>query len=270
MLVKLCLRLGLVVILLLGAIFAVHSYREQSVIAPPVPPKILILMYHKVNSDPDGGGLGLRVTKENFEQQMVLLKKLGYQSINPDELLDYLEGKGDMWPKAVVLTFDDGYQDNYTVARPIMLKQDFRATIFVVSNRIGKMNTWDVIKGRTVNQLMTKKELDTMLAEGFWVGAHTQNHNKLGEVPITQAKEEILGSKEALEKIFNIKVKYFCYPYGSYNKQIVDLVRANGYRAGFTTAQGQVARGDNVYTLKRIRITGHYNLQQFITAIGEE
>lgn len=268
--VKFSLRLAMVSLLLLGTIFLVHIFKEKTVTAPPVPPKILVLMYHKVNSDPASGGLGLRVTGENFEQQMEQLKKLGYQSINPDELLDYLEGKGEMWPKAVLLTFDDGYLDNYTVARPILLKQDFRATFFLVSGRIGTINTWDTARGGVINQLMTQKNIETMLEEGFWVGSHTTTHSKLSNVPISQAREEILGSKAALEKLFNIKIKYFCYPYGSYNRQVVNLVRESGYRAGLTTAQGQVALGDNVFTLKRIRITGHYDLQQFLQVIGEE
>ncbi|MHB8984177.1 MAG: polysaccharide deacetylase family protein, partial [Carboxydocellales bacterium] len=171
--------------------------------------------------------------------------------------------------KSVVITFDDGYRDNFYWARPILLKYGFRATIFLVSDRVGKTNTWDQAQGLPRLELLNTEEIRTMVMEGFQFGAHSRTHTRLTDLSADKAKDQIAGSKSYLEKTLGAPINYFCYPYGRYNKQIVDLVRKSGYTAALTTAQGRVRRGDNIMTLKRIRITGKYNQTDFIQALNE-
>ncbi len=225
-----------------------------------------ILMYHKVSPDPRIGGLGLRVNPRHFEKQVGLLAKMGYRTVSMDYLITRLQTGTALPDKVLVITFDDGYRDNFLWARPILKKYGFRALIFLVSEQIGKTNAWD--NGMPINKLLSEKEINLMLVEGFEFGSHTQTHRSLTTLKQSKAAAEISDSKTSLEKKLGTTIKYFCYPYGKYNQQVVDLVKVSGYDAAFTTVQGKIQSGNNIFTLKRIRITGHSNLSDFIKLLG--
>ncbi|MFZ3171373.1 MAG: polysaccharide deacetylase family protein [Carboxydocellales bacterium] len=245
-----------------------HNLISQPTNAKVTALSVPILMYHKVSPDLRAGGYGLRVSPDNFEQQIKLLADLGYQSVNLGEVVAFLRQGRPIPEKSVVITFDDGYRDNFYWARPILLKYGFRATFFLVSERVGKTNTWDQAKGSPHLELLNTEEIRTMVEEGFQFGAHSRTHTRLTDLSAAKAKDQIAGSKGYLEKTLGVPINYFCYPYGRYNKLIVDLVRKSGYAAALTTAQGRVRRGDNIMTLKRIRITGQYNQTDFLQALN--
>lgn len=260
------LGVGLLLVIIGGICF---NSTSQPAIAPGESAGIPILMYHKVSPDPRSGGLGLRVPPRNFEIQMKLLSNLGYQSVNLDDVVAYLRDGGPLPDKPVVITFDDGYRDNFYWARPILQKYGFRATIFLVSDQIGKTNAWDESRGFPRNSLLREEEIRTMLGEGFQFGSHSKTHLRLTGLEESKAREQITGSRVALETTLGIPVNYFCYPYGKYNKAVVNIVRESGYTAALTTAQGQVRKGDNIFALKRIRITGQYNKRDFLRLLND-
>ncbi|MDN5294403.1 MAG: hypothetical protein PWQ31_1708 [Eubacteriales bacterium] len=231
---------------------------------------IPILMYHKVNSDRRSGGLGLRVPVEEFEWQMGYLKRAGYTTITLQDLYDYLTTGKKLPPRPVVITFDDGYLDNYENAYPIMKKHGFCATIFVVAERVGGINSWDVQRGYPANRLMTWEQLKELERNGFDIQAHTLTHPHLTRIPLPEAEKEIGGCKRELEKRLGKKVNFFAYPYGEYNRAIKDLVRKEGYLAAVVTRpQGKVKKGDDLYTLVRVRVNGYVDRQTFVNILAD-
>lgn len=221
-----------------------------------------VLMYHKVNPDPETGNLGLRVPPAEFDRQMKYLAEQGYQSVSLQEVRNFILEGEPLPPRPVVITFDDGYRDNYTYALPILEKYGFTATVFVVVNTIGKVNKFD-LGVQPVNQMMSWSELRDMAGRGITIGAHTMDHPHLSDVAADKALYQIRESKAALEKGLGLPVKYFCYPYGSYNQEVKKMVEECGYEAATTTRPGLNKVNDDIFALKRIYVTGQMSLQKF-------
>jgi peptidoglycan/xylan/chitin deacetylase (PgdA/CDA1 family) len=148
---------------------------------------------------------------------MWLLKILGYQGLSMRDLLPYLEGekKG----KVVGITLDDGFQNNLQNAVPILRKYNFTATCYIVSEQLGKTNSWDEKHGIPQKPLMNIKEIKEWLASGMDIGVHTANHINLVEVDIEIAKQEIESCKKKVENIFDCRIDDFCYPFGRVNEK---------------------------------------------------
>lgn len=199
-----------------------------------------ILNYHKVDGTIQHC---LSLTPDEFEQQMRFLSENGYHTITPDQLLAYLKYGKSLPDNPILITFDDGYQDNYTNAYPIMKKYGFTATIFLITGVIDKdprYMTWD--QARALQQ------------DGFVFGSHTVTHAPLAKLTNEQITEELTASKKEIERQLGRKPDFFAYPTGSYTMKIEELVRQAGYRAAFTIRYGQAGLGSDLYALERIPI----------------
>lgn len=226
---------------------------------------IPVLMYHKVSPSYKAGGLGLRVRPKDFAWQMQYLYNNRYHTVSLEDVVDYWQHKKSLPSNPVVITFDDGYEDNYKYAYPILKKYHFTATIFVVVNSVGKTNFFDVRRGvQPVNKMLTWAEIKELDANGITIGAHTMNHPHLAKIKPYQAEREIIESKKALEKALGKPVLTFSYPYGSYNKTVEDFVKKAGFKVAVTTKQGINFSNADPYALKRIRIMGRYSHRKFI------
>lgn len=226
---------------------------------------IPILMYHKVNPDPRVGGYGLRVSPRVFEKQMRYLRANGYRAVSLEDVAAHFEKNRQLPKRPVVITFDDGYLDNYTYAFPILKKYDMTATIFVVADTIGGINEFDYRAGRQpLNRMAGWNEIKEMADSGITIGAHTLSHPRLGEIDLNDARREIAGSKIRLEQGLGRPVTTFCYPYGSFNQSVAQLVRESGFVAAVTTVQGLGRHEDGIYTLNRIRVRGDYSQEKFL------
>lgn len=226
---------------------------------------IPILMYHKVNSDPRTGGLGLRVPPDKFDWQMSYLYKNGFHTVSLVDVMDHFQ-KGKVLPsRPIVITFDDGYKDNHDFAYPIMKKYGFTGTVFVVSQAIGGTNFFDVQKKlQPENKMMNWQEIKDLDAGGFTIGAHTVNHPKLAKVSPDEDRWQMEECKRVLEQGLKKPVNVFAYPYGSYNDQVAEIAKQAGFRAAVTTELGLAHSQDNPYKLHRVRVTGHYSNAKFI------
>ncbi|MHB8984666.1 MAG: polysaccharide deacetylase family protein [Eubacteriales bacterium] len=216
---------------------------------------IPILMYHKINPDPETGNLGLRVPPEVFDRQMQYLYSQGYHTVSLGDVREYMTGERILPPKSVVITFDDGYRDNYTFALPILEKYNFKATFFVVTGTVGKVNSFDN-SIQPVNQMAGWSELRDMAARGMEIGSHTVSHPRLTELSPEKALYQIKKSKLALEKGLGQPVRFFSYPHGCYNAAVEKIVEESGYEAATSTLPGLDYPDNDVYALKRICVTG--------------
>ena len=201
-------------------------------------PKILVLNYHQVKN----GNTYLSVHLDDFDAQMNYLVENGYIAITPDALLSALEGELELPPKPVLITFDDGYSDNYENAFPILQKYGLRATIFVIPALVGKEGymTWD--------------ELKEMEENGITMQSHTLNHIALEELPDDGLRTELLKSKQILEDQLGHAVDFVAYPTGTYNLHIAGIAREVGYKGAFTIKYGNVDLGSNFFALERVPI----------------
>ena len=214
---------------------------------------IPIISYHSISDENCPISLGIN----EFERQLAFFKKNNFQSIHFNEIKNNSS-------KKFIITFDDGYKDLIENALPLLKKYNFKATCLIVTNLIGKSNMWDEhnndIKDK---ELMNLSDIDFWLKNGMNIGSHSKNHKKLTLLNQKDAKDEIINSKTELESLTGTSINSFCYPYGLYNENIVNIVR-DKYDLAFTTNRSRfdTSKHDN-YLLPRIdmgKITSKFKL----------
>lgn len=198
-----------------------------------------VLVYHKIGYPPPSSKLkDLWVTPERFEKHISYLSK-NYKLIGFSDLKDYYENTKPV-DEVVLITFDDGYENNYLYAYPILKKYNAKGNIFVVYNTIGKANIWHNPETEPWINMATKEQLVEMYKSGvIEFGSHTMNHPRLENIPFEDAVWEIKESKKQLEELFQTPIIAFAYPYGNgaYNEKIRAVVKEN-YLFDFSFKQG--------------------------------
>jgi len=213
---------------------------------PPAAVEIPILVYHHVVPGRSAGVLF--VTPEGFEQQLKFLQDNGYQSVSFSDLADCLEYGAPLPERPVILSFDDGWENQFTYGFPLLQKYGFSATFFMVTNYIDHQN------------FMTTDQLKTMIAAGMTIGSHSRSHPALPSLGTGQRlKDEIAGSKAWLEDRLGVAIDTFAYPYGSYTAADVAAVKAAGYRTARTVDSGTHAAIDNLDTLPGLIYPAYMN-----------
>lgn len=201
--------------------------------------KIMVLNYHKI----DNMNISLSVLPKDFEAQMEYLQKNNYHTITPDELYESLAGTGSLPENPVLITFDDGYLDNYKNAYPILKKYGFKATIFVVTSFMG-----------TQKNYLNWEQARELELNGISIESHTVSHKSMTELNDDQLRAELVDSKKSIEDHLGKRVDYIAYPTGTYNLHIAELVREAGYKAAFTIKYGNVDKASNLYALERVPV----------------
>src|SRR5262249_1769787 len=156
--------------------------------------------------------------------------------------------------KAVSITFDDGFADVYENALPALREHGFGSIQFLVVELLGKTSEWQISSGEVPGGLMDKKQIKDWLAAGQEIGSHTLTHPWLTRISLSQAREEISGSKKKLEDTFGRVVEHFCYPYGDWSPAIRDIVAEVGYKSACTTKFGVNGADAHPFELKRITV----------------
>ncbi|MBL7085216.1 MAG: polysaccharide deacetylase family protein [Candidatus Omnitrophica bacterium] len=251
---KIFLVLGLVIAL---SIAGFYFYVSSKYVVP-------ILMYHHI--DERGEISSLSVSPENFRCQMAFLSRRNYNVISLAQLVQSMQKETKLPRNTVVITFDDGYEDNYTFAYPVLKKYNLPATIFVIVNSIDQENylTYAQIK----EMLSSKGIID--------IGSHSLAGGYLPGQTVRELESEIGASKLILEAKLNKSIDFFCYPIGGFSPQIQQLVKKYGYRGACATNRGkrQTYLNDDIFALKRIKVkdsfpnlfvfwvkvSGYYNL----------
>ena len=229
----------------------------------PIP----ILTYHQIAQAPARGApmRSLYVSPSAFALQMQTLSLLGYQGLSMTALMPYLQGE--KTGKVVGITFDDGYVNNLENAATVLKKFNFSSTCYVVSELLGKTNVWDHALGIASAPLMSVYQLEQWIERGQEIGSHTQHHVDLTTTDSQTSHSEIFNSRISLSQQLNTNIQQFCYPYGRYAPEHIDIVKAAGYVAATTTARGKVRAEDNAFELRRIPVVRSTALPQFLLKI---
>ncbi|MFA7654163.1 MAG: polysaccharide deacetylase family protein [Candidatus Magasanikbacteria bacterium] len=216
--------------------------------------KTRILMYHQIRSSKFNDYYS--VSPQIFEQQMQWLQDNDYEVISYTEFYLALTSSSTLPDKSVVLTFDDGYRNQYTQALPILQKFGYPAIFFPYTRAIGK---------RT---FMTYDMLRDLQMAGMEIGSHSVSHKRMIKLTYEQMFYEAADSKRVLEKYLDESVNFFAYPYGLYNLEVLRAVKLAGYQSALTTRWFNYSnKKDGPYFAPRLRVDN--NLESFIQVISQ-
>lgn len=224
-----------------------------------VPDKgIPVLMYHMIGVDPDDPHNQACLREEHFRAQMKFLKDNDFHPITMDQLYEYMVHHKPVPVRPVVLTFDDGYADTYSIVMPVMKEYGFACTVFIP--------TYDADKGTR----LTWQQIKEMHDAGIQIASHSYHHERVNEQgPDTLAKE-IAKSQEELKAQLGIDNAYFCYPYGGNSPAAAKALQAAGIKLAFTMNPGWAKYGDDPYAVKRIWIGNEVDIDNFRQRITTE
>jgi len=201
-----------------------------------------VVMYHAI--DCNDKTTKLSVSPESFARQMEFLHKNNYNVVTLEEAIPYIQKKKKTPPKTLAITFDDGYRNNYICSYPVLKKYNIPATIFVIVKRVGKPGylNWEEIREMSDSGLIT-------------IGSHTMSHLWLPDVKAEALQYELRESKRILEEKLGKSVKTLCYPIGAFDEKVEKAVKEAGYSCAVTTNPGRGTPADDIYAIKRIKIS---------------
>jgi len=247
----------------------------EAPILPPITPvsrtlTMPILMYHHITDIPTHNtlDLSLTVTPNVLSQQLDYLKRNGYHTITFNQLFDFLYYNGPLPSKPIILTFDDGYDDAYKFAYPILQAHGYSGMFYIITGKVGWKGqvTWD--------------QLREMLANGMQMGSHTITHRNMGAVwrsSHAEAQQEFQQSQQDMQTQLGTVIQQFCYPTGEpfhHEKPVVQqaimaLLEQDGYIGATTDPPpvGMTQDSQKPFILLRVRVDGRESLQSFFKSI---
>lgn len=216
----------------------------------PIP----VLNYHSVSIDP---GNIVVIHPDKFREQMEYLHDNGYTTLTLKEFTDIFEGKAEAPAKPVLLTFDDGYTDNYETAMPVLKEFGFHATLFMSPGMVGQSGYIDWDQARE------------LYGNGWDIQPHGMTHPSLPKLSSEEQTEEIVEARRQIEEQLKVTADVYCYPYGQYNKDTLDILSRHGFRYAFTIEQGKTASGQHPYKLTRIFVNGEEKLSSLVHKLSK-
>ena len=254
--------------------------------------RAVVLMYHRI-ATPAHDHWQLSVSPQNFEAHLQVLKQ--YNVFDLATLVTQVPNNG------IAISFDDGYIDNYTIAKPLLEKYHLPATFFITNGSLGKQTEfwWDELEHIFSNdeekhlqvwaQLLPltseqqQKELTTIrthpprpeyrcmnieqlkeMAQNplFSIGAHTVNHVSLAHQQVEVQREEIMNNAVWLNEVIGKMPRLLAYPYGKYNEASINIAREQGFDAAFTTDAQPITKNSGRYQLGRFQMK-NWNASEF-------
>lgn len=252
-------------------------------------PKIPILMYHHFDEVMTNS---VTVNYKNFEEQMKALQVEGYQTITPGELIAFLNGNGTLPEKPIMITMDDGYESNYKYAYPILKELNMKAAIFLITSKVKREEekhledglpklSWEQIHEMSESGLIEfhshthdshKKYMKGKKEVAYLAGPIVKENGELETQEEYERRiyEDLLLSKEIIEKEIGQQVTVLCYPYGVYSKTSEKIAKEVGFLATVTVKNGYVIATDSPYLLRRINVDGSYTAEDLINVLNKE
>ncbi len=228
-------------------------------------PHINILMYHQVGDfAPMKAHQSTYCNHRRFAAQMAWLARFGYTVLSMDQVLACVRGDAPTPPRAVALTFDDGYENFYEYAFPVLQQHGFPAMVYLIADMLGQPSSWFAADGRDTPPLMSAARIRALHTAGIDFGSHSATHQKLAKCEDARIVEELTRSKAVLEDLLGEPVRHFCYPFGSHDLRVVNAVAEAGYLTATTCSRAPAMPADDPLTLPRKAISHGDNLLGFL------
>jgi peptidoglycan/xylan/chitin deacetylase (PgdA/CDA1 family) len=210
-------------------------------------------MYHYISEPPEDADdyrINLSVSPALFADHLAYLHAAGYTTIDLYHLLDALTWGRPLPPKPVIITFDDGYRDNFDNAFPLLWQHGFKATFFILTEPIDNNS----------DQYMTWAQIDQLVAAGMGVEPHSKTHPDLHDRDRDFLIWQIYGSAQTVEAHTGRYPRFFAYPSGRYDEAVIDILREIDFWGAVTTWAGAYHTWENRYELDRLRMGGGYTV----------
>jgi len=200
-----------------------------------------VLAYHRVG-EPKGDHVPT-ITPEVFIYQLRYLQRHRYRVVDFGTVAEAVRTGRSLPTRAVAVTFDDGYEETYTVARPALHRFGFCATVFLAPSGVGRPG------------FMTWQQAQELSQDGFTIGSHTMHHLFLPHGSPEVIRQELVDSKRALEQALGREIAWLSYPIGGYTAEIQRIAQTVGYQAACTTNRGVSKRSTDLFAIRRIKMT---------------
>ena len=250
-----------------SSIVDVNGLKRQAI---GFPERIKVLMYHRVFADEElsAGARRYAVHVSVLENHLRTLERMGCTAVTFHDIALYRRGELNLPRRPVVISFDDGYEDTYRLAFPLMKEYGMRGVVFALGDRSIRSNVWDSGNGITPASLMSEDQILELHDAGFEIGSHSLTHRRLTELTRDEAWEEISRSRILLEMTLNDTVRSFSYPYGLLNDQLRLLVREAGYEFACGVYSGPYVFGLDDWDIRRIEPSNRDDSLRFRLHMG--
>ena len=227
-------------------------------------PYLSILMYHQVGEFENVTRLKANFCHvKRFEKQMHFLKRWNYNVISLTDAIKGLKGEIDLPKHSVVITFDDGYENFYDYAFPILKELNLPSTVYAVAGLVGKPSDWLYEDDIQPAPLMTLDQMLEVQKHGVDFGSHAISHPRLSKIDRADMRREVFESKAMLEDMLNRPVEHICYPYGDHDQMVVEASREAGFLSGTTIIKGSAWSEHDALALPRKAISFNDSLYRF-------
>ncbi len=214
---------------------------------------VAALMYHHVGPPRAGTYPDLTVDPGTFERQIATLARKGYRGLTPNEYLAMRHGEVHVPQKAVLITFDDGYEEIDRYALPVLERFGFGCCVYIVTGELAGTNAWDEVDGSATHRLLDAEQIRQWQAKGVEFGGHSVRHPSLPTLDRSGIRSEVAGCAGDLGQVTGRAPRTFAYPYGDFDDRVVDEVR-RVYDLTFTTIEGLNHPGTDPHLLRRTMV----------------
>lgn len=220
--------------------------------------RIPVLMYHRVGDAHNDWERKYCVSAAGFSAHMHTLARAGWQAVTIDDFFAWLDGSLELPEQSFLLTFDDGFLGVHEHAAPVLGKLGWPATVFLVSQMIGKADEWcraDNPSSATY-PLLTAAHIHALCLQGFSFHSHSRHHADLPTLSDTVLEDQLAGSKQDLEALLGEPVPYLAYPFGHYDERVLSQAKQAGYAAAFSVQPGFNRVGADQFRIRRLDVFG--------------
>lgn len=209
-------------------------------------PEVPVLCYHRIRNILASDSKNMKtysVTPAHFSQQMKALSENGFHTILPNQLYEYLANDGTLPPKPILITFDDGREEQYRLGATEMNKYGFKGVFFIMTVSINRPG------------YMTKTQIKNLSDSGHSIGVHTWDHHPVTKYEGKDWDIQLLKPKKQLESITGKSINYFAYPFGVWNQASIPKIKKSGYQMAFILSTASDLN-EPLYTIRRLIVPG--------------
>lgn len=223
-------------------------------VSAPAKRPVPVLLYHRIITESvQDDWANIAVHEKVFRRHIELLDRWGYTAITFRDYLLSMKGALDLPKRPVIITFDDAYEEVYTVAKPILEQYAMRSVVFVVGDVKMRESVWDKGKGK-VFRLLTDQQIIELNRDGHEIGSHSMSHPDLTSLPESEVWQELMRSRMLLEITLNAPVQSFAYPYGLVDERVKWMTREAGYLFACAAYTGPSCFGADLFEIRRVKV----------------